>query len=132
MNEQKQLSHRQLKIGQQIRFLISNFLIKEDFVFEKFDCKDITVVDVVIGSDLKHAKIYVTINSKFENKLLIKELNSKASFIQHRIASNLSVKFTPKLKFFYDSSFEYSHKINIMNVVSTVNHSSSILLSILI
>jgi len=112
MNEQKQLSHRQLKIGQQIRFLISNFLIKEDFVFEKFDCKDITVVDVVIGSDLKHAKIYVTINSKFENKLMIKELNSKASFIQHRIASNLSVKFTPKLKFFYDSSFEYSHKIN--------------------
>ena len=112
MNQQKQLSHRQLKIGQQIRFLISNFLIKEDFIFEKFDCKDITIVDVVVSSDLKHAKIYVTINSKFEHKFLIKELNNKSSFIQRRIASKLSVKFTPKLKFFYDSSFEYSGKIN--------------------
>ena len=59
MNEKKQPSNRQLKVGQQIRFLVSNFFIKEDFVFENFDSKNVTIVDVVLSSDLKNAKIFV-------------------------------------------------------------------------
>ena len=37
MIDKKQPSNRQLKIGQQIRFLVSSLLIKEDFLFENFD-----------------------------------------------------------------------------------------------
>tara|TARA_B100001121_G_C18397731_1_gene483907 strand:+ start:88 stop:447 length:360 start_codon:yes stop_codon:yes gene_type:complete len=112
MNDKKQPSNRQLKVGQQIRFLISNFLIKEDFFFEKFDSKNLTIVDVVLSSDLKHAKIFVTTNSFSENKVFIDELNKKSKFIQRKIASNLSSKFTPKIRFFFDNSFEYSNKIS--------------------
>ena len=57
MNDQKQPSNRQLKVGQQIRFLVSNFFIKEDFIFENFDSKNLTIVDVVLSADLKNAKI---------------------------------------------------------------------------
>ena len=35
MNEKKQPSNRQLKVAQQIRFLVSNFFIKEDFSLPK-------------------------------------------------------------------------------------------------
>ena len=112
MDNKKQPSNRQLKIGQQIRFLISNFFIKEDFVFDNFDSKNLTIVDVILSPDLKNAKIFVTTNSVFENKLLINELNNKSKLIQKKIASNLTSKFTPKIKFFFDNSFEYSNKIN--------------------
>ena len=112
MNDKKQPSNRQLKIGQQIRFLISNFFIKEDFVFDNFDSKNLTIVDVILSPDLKNAKIFVTTNSVFENKLLINELNNKSKLIQKKMASNLTSKFTPKIKFFFDNSFEYSNKIN--------------------
>ncbi len=118
MNNKKQLSNRQLKVGQQIRFLISNFLIKEDFIFENFDSKNVTIVDVVLSSDLKNAKIYVTTNSISENRLFINELNQKSKFIQGKIASNLSSKFTPKIKFVFDNSFEYSNKI--YNILETI------------
>ena len=118
MNEKKQPSNRQLKVGQQIRFLVSNFFIKEDFIFENFDSKNLTIVDVVLSSDLKNAKIFVTTNSVSENKLLINELNNKSKLIQKKIASNLTTKFTPKIKFFFDNSFEYSNKIN--NILETI------------
>ena len=112
MNDKKQLSNRQLKVGQQIRFLVSNFFIKEDFIFENFDSKNLTIVDVILSPDLKNAKVFVTTNSISENKLFIDELNHKSKLIQRKIASNLTSKFTPKIKFYFDNSFEYSNKIN--------------------
>ena len=118
MDNKKQPSNRQLKIGQQIRFLISNFFIKEDFVFDNFDSKNLTIVDVILSPDLKNAKIFVTTNSVSENKILIDELNNKSKLIQKKIASNLTSKFTPKIKFFFDNSFEYSNKIN--NILETI------------
>ena len=108
----KQPSNRQLKVGQQIRFLVSSFFIKEDFIFENFDSKNLTIVDVILSSDLKNAKIFVSTNSIFENKLFIDELNKKSKLIQRKIASNLTSKFTPKIKFLFDNSFEYSNKIS--------------------
>ena len=118
MNDKNQPSNRQLKIGQQLRFLISNFLIKEDFIFENFDSKILTIVDVVLSSDLKNAKIYVSTNSEAGNNLYIDELNRKSKFIQKKIASNLTSKFTPKIKFFLDNSFQYSNKI--YNILRTI------------
>ena len=118
MNDKKQPSNRQLKVAQQIRFLVSNFLIKEDFIFENFDSKNLTIVDVILSPDLKNAKIFVTTNSVYENKSFIDELNYKSKLIQRKLASNLTSKFTPKIKFFFDNSFEYSNKIN--NILETI------------
>ncbi len=112
MIDKKQPSNRQLKVGQQIRFLVSSFFIKEDFIFENFDSKNLTIVDVILSSDLKNAKIFVSTNSISENKLFIDELNKKSKLIQRKIASNLTSKFTPKIKFLFDNSFEYSNKIS--------------------
>ena len=112
MNRKASPTQRQLKISQQIRFLVSSFFLKEDFFLEYFDSKNLTVVDVIISSDLKQAKVYLTSNSKEESIMLIKELNKKASFISSKIAKSIETKYTPKIKFFYDNSLDYSEKIN--------------------
>ena len=112
MIDKNQPSNRQLKVGQQIRFLVSNFFIKEDFIFENFDSKNLTVVDVTLSPDLKNARIFVTTNSVSGNQLLIDKLNNKSKLIQKKIASNLNLKFAPKIKFFFDNSLQYSNKIN--------------------
>ena len=112
MIDKNQPSNRQLKVGQQIRFLVSNFFIKEDFIFENFDSKNLTIVDVTLSPDLKNARIFVTTNSISENQLLIDKLNNKSKLIQKKIASNLNLKFAPKIKFIFDNSLQYSNKIN--------------------
>ena len=120
-----QPSNRQLKVGQQIRFLVSNFFIKEEFIFENFDSKDITIVDVTLSPDLKNARIFVTTNSLSENKLLIDKLNDKSKLIKKKIASNLNLKFVPKIKFFFDNSLQYSNKINsILDTIKQVSDES--------
>ena len=75
MIDKKQPSNRQLKVGQQIRFLVSSFFIKEDFIFENFDSKNLTIVDVVLSPDLKNAKIFVSTNQFWEFVLVIKQLD---------------------------------------------------------
>ena len=94
MIDKNQPSNRQLKVGQQIRFLVSNFFIKEDFIFEDFDSKNLTIVDVVLSPDLKNAKVYVTTNSASENKLLINKLNDKFKLDSKKNTFKLTLKFT--------------------------------------
>ena len=53
-----------------------------------------------------------------QNEIFIDELNYKSKLIQRKIALNLTSKFTPKIKFFFDNSFEYSNKIN--NILETI------------
>ena len=84
MIDKNQPSNRQLKVGQQIRFLVSNFFIKEDFIFENFDSKNLTIVDVTLSPDLKNARIFVTTNSISENQLIIDKLNNKSKLIQKK------------------------------------------------
>ena len=125
MIDKNQPSNRQLKVGQQIRFLVSNFFIKEDFIFENFDSKNLTIVDVTLSPDLKNARIFVTTNSISENQLLIDKLNNKSKLIQKKIASNLNLKFAPKIKFFFDNSLQYSNKINsILETIKQVSNES--------
>ena len=123
MIDKKQPSNRQLKVGQQIRFLISSFFIKEDFIFENFDSKNLTIVDVTLSPDLKNARIFVITNSVSEHQLLIDQLNKKSKLIQKKIASSLNLKFTPKIKFFFDNSFEYSNKIN--SILETIKQGTN-------
>ena len=125
MIDKNQPSNRQLKVGQQIRFLVSNFFIKEDFIFENFDSKSLTIVDVTLSPDLKYARIFVTTNSVSENQLLIDKLNNKSKLIQKKIASNLNLKFAPKIKFFFDNSLQYANKINsILENIKQVSNES--------
>ena len=95
MIDKKQPSNRQLKIGQQIRFLVSSFFVKEDFIFENFDSKNLTIVDVILSSDLKNAKIFVSTNSISENTLFINELNKKSKLIQRKIPKDFNLSLTP-------------------------------------
>ena len=101
MNEKKQPSNRQLKIGQQIRFLVSNFFIKEDFIFENFDSKNLTIVDVVLSADLKNAKIFVITNSVDTNNLFIDELNHKSKLIQKKNSIKFDFKVYSKIKILF-------------------------------
>ena len=48
MNEKFYPTQRQLKISQQIRFLVSNFFLKEEFFLDEFDFKNLTVVFSIV------------------------------------------------------------------------------------
>ena len=104
-------SHRQQRVGEQLRQLISTLLIKDEMNLSFLKDNLISIVEVDMSPDLKNAKIYVAINSN-KNEELINDLNKRTSYIKKKLAKNLNLKFFPNLKFCIDTTLEYSKNIN--------------------
>ena len=105
-------SHRQIRYGELIRSLISDCLLKEDFYDENINPTAITVSFVRMSKDLKIANVYfMPLGGK--NKLdTLKNLKEKKYIFQKFISnSKIHSKFTPRLSFFLDDTFDEAEKI---------------------
>ena len=52
-------SQRQLRVGEELRHLISNALLRESFYDQIIENITITVTEVNVSPDLKNAKVYI-------------------------------------------------------------------------
>lgn len=105
-------SQRQIRFGELIRSLISDCLLKEDFYDNSISTTSITVSFVRMSKDLKIANIYfMPLGGK--NKLnILKNLNEKKYIFQKFLSqAKLQSKFTPKLSFYLDDTFDEAEKI---------------------
>ena len=105
-------SQRQLRVGEELRHLISNALLRESFYDGYIKNNNITITEVNVSPDLKNAKVYVMpLGGK--NKLdVLNSLNKVSGRFKKIISSNISLRQTPKLIFKIDETFEYAKKIN--------------------
>ena len=105
-------SQRQLKVGEELRHLISNALLRENFYDENIKNNNVTITEVNMSPDLKNAKIYIMpLGGK--NKIdVLNSLNRVTGRIKKIISNNISLRQTPKLLFQIDETFEYAEKIH--------------------
>ena len=70
--------------------------------------KLISVTEVELSPDLKHAKIFVsTLGDEINNKDdMLAGFNNASGFLRKELASHLKLKYTPHLSFHYDDSIE--------------------------
>ncbi len=104
-------SQRQLKVGEELRHLISSILLRESFYDEYIKDNNITITEVSVSPDLKNAKVYVMpLGGKNEGDVL-NSLNKVTGRIKKIISNNISLRQTPKIFFKIDESFEYAKNI---------------------
>ena len=104
-------SQRQLRVGEELRHLISNALLRESFYDQIIENNTITVTEVNVSPDLKNAKVYI-MPLGGENKLeVLDSLNKSNGRIKKLISSNINLRQIPKLQFKIDETFEYAKKI---------------------
>lgn len=75
----------------------------------------VTINRVEVSRDLAHAKIFVTQlsgGSSTNQALVIKTLNNASHHLRYLLANNLSLRVTPELRFFYDTSLEQALNLN--------------------
>ena len=106
------LSQRQLRVGEQVRQIISNFLLKDIVLDNYLTNASVTVSRVIMSKDLKIAYVYVMPlgGSNIEN--VKKALNINKSIFQKELGKKIKNKFTPKLIFYIDDTFLEAKKIN--------------------
>ena len=67
-----------------------------------------SVTDVEVTTDLKYAKIYVSVFGDADTKeKTLQGLRSSASYARHLLAKSLNLRNTPELEYKLDESMEY-------------------------
>jgi len=66
----------------------------------------ISITGVETTSDLRYAKVYVSVLQKERGKDVLKGLKSAGGFLRHEIGSKLQLRYTPELVFTLDDSID--------------------------
>ncbi len=105
-------SQRQLRVGEQIRHIVAETLQRGHFDDEiLLDAGRITVSEVRCSPDLKNATAYVMALGGKDMDKIIPALNSSSHIFQRDINKGSNLKFTPRITFRADNSFETAQSI---------------------
>ena len=105
-------SQRQIRYGELIRSLISDCLLKEDFYDQSISPTSFTVSYVKMSKDLKIASVYLMPLGGENQQNLLENIKQKKYIFQRYLSKvKLKSKFTPKINFFIDDTFDEAEKI---------------------
>lgn len=72
----------------------------------------VTVTEVKASSDLKHAKVFISIIGEKSSKDSVMALiDEHRAFLQQKISRDIKIKYTPVLEFLYDGRVEAANKV---------------------
>ena len=105
-------SQRQMRFSELIRSLISECILVEDFYNLDISIKSITVSFVKMSKDLRMANVYIMPLGGIDKNNIINSLNDNKYIFQKFLSkAKLNSKFTPKIHFFLDDTFDEAEKI---------------------
>jgi len=72
----------------------------------------ISVTEVALSPDLRHAKVFVsTMGSEIDKEDMLAGFNKASGFLRRELAANLRLRHAPELSFHYDDSIERGAKL---------------------
>ena len=103
-------SRRAQKVAEAIREVVSMAILAE---LQDPRIRDVTVTYVEVSGDLRHAKVHVSVMGEQKHQeLSLRGLQSAAGFLQAKIARQLDLRYTPRLKFLLDQGVKRSIEIS--------------------
>ena len=78
------------------------------------------------ASDLRTAKVYVSVYEEEKRAPMMKALKTAAGFIRHNLGRRVQLRYTPELIFELDTTIEYGvHIASLINQVRKTEESRS-------
>ncbi|MBK6411979.1 30S ribosome-binding factor RbfA [Sphingopyxis sp.] len=101
---------RALRVGEQVRHILSDILARGDVHDDLLAKHPVSVTEVRMSSDLRHATVFVKSLLGKEEEAVLKALRTNTAWLQKSVAGKMTLKYAAKLKFLSDESFdEASH-----------------------
>jgi ribosome-binding factor A len=113
-------SQRQLRAGELVRHALVEVLRVEEVNDPDLAGVSVTVAEVRISPDLRHATVFVQPLGGGNAPAVVAGLNRHAKFLRGRLGQNIELKFTPDLRFMVDESFEAARKMDALFASETV------------
>jgi ribosome-binding factor A len=105
-------SQRQLRVGEEIRHALADALLRTEFHDKVLAREKLTVSEVRMSPDLRHALVFATVLGHKDITPLLPALKRVAPFLRAQIAPRLGLRVSPELKFVKDEALEQATKIN--------------------
>ncbi|MGC6529832.1 MAG: 30S ribosome-binding factor RbfA [Candidatus Puniceispirillaceae bacterium] len=105
-------SQRQLRVGEEIRHLLSQALMRGDIYVPELEGVSVTVSEVSVSPDMSNARAYVTPLGGVDMEEIVAILNVIAPDLQTWIAKKVHLRRMPRLKFMADNSFDNAQKMS--------------------
>lgn len=105
-------SVRLLRVGEQVRHILSEILQRGDVHDETLAKHLVSVTEVRMSPDLRHATVFVKPLLGQDEEKVIKALRTNTAYLQREVASRVKMKYAAKLKFLADESFDEGTRID--------------------
>lgn len=100
--------HRLERVNELLRRELGELLRREML----FDAQLVTVQQVDITPDLKHAHVYMSvIGTPAQRSAVITQLQAKRSHLQYQLSRRVIIKYTPQLHFKLDTGIERGTRV---------------------
>ncbi len=105
-------SQRQLRAGELVRHAVAEVLTREEIHHEDLAGVAITVTEVALSPDLRQATCYIMPLGGKDSDKILKALHRIRPWMGGQVAKRVSLKFSPRLHFRIDGSFDNASHIN--------------------
>ena len=99
-------SVRLLRVGEQVRHALSDILMRGDVHDETLASHLVSVTEVRMSPDLRHATVFVKPLLGQDEDAVLKALRQNTAFLQREVAHRVKMKYAARLKFLADESFD--------------------------
>ena len=115
---QKKNTNRMDKVNEEFRRELSK-IIDQDLKNPNITGL-ISVTKVKTSSDLKNARVYISILGSKSKKNTLEGLKNASGFIRTELAKRVNLRYTPELVFELDETIEYGAKID--SILKEINN----------
>ena len=113
-------SVRLLRVGEQVRHILSEILMRGDVHDDVLAKHHVSVTEVRMSPDLKHATVFVKPLLGADEDKVLKALRTNTAYFQSEVAKRVNLKYAAKLKFLPDESFDEGARIDALLRTPTV------------
>jgi len=105
-------SVRLLRVGEQVRHALADILARGDVHDETLAKHLVTVTEVRMSPDLRHATAFVKPLLGKDEDVVLKALRTNTAYLQSEVARRVNTKYAARLKFLADQSFDEGSHID--------------------
>lgn len=114
MHKSKGPSQRQLRVGEEIRHILAQTLMRGESGNEVLDRSSVTVTEVRVSPDLQHATVFVLPLAGQNLPEVLAALKERSWYFRKEVAQKLTTRVAPRLVFQADLSFDEAQRIEML------------------
>lgn len=112
MKTEETQSVRLLRVGERVRHVLSEILARGDVHDEVLASHMVSVTEVRMSPDLKHATIFVKPLLGGDEDEVLAALKKNVRYLRGEVSKRVNTKYAAALKFILDESFDEGGKID--------------------